>query len=169
MNKFHKLLFGSAALVLSAAPVGYMSLATAQDSSGNRPFMRGGMMGGMAGGAPLISIALQHKTELNLSNDQVANLEKIRTHYQSQVTPIQQQLVAGEKEIANLAQQTPANLVQIKTKIQETEKIRSELRYLRIEALENGRSVLDTQQQEQLKTLVRTGHEHMRKSAGQPS
>ena len=167
MNKFHKLLFASAALAADAAV--QVPLAIAQDSPTNRPFTRAGMIGGMVGGAPLISIALKHKAELNLSNDQVANLEKIRSHYQSQVTPIQQQLVAAEKEIAGLTQQTPANLVQIKTKIQETEKVRSELRYLRIEALENGRSVLNAQQQEQLNTLARAGHEHLRKSQGQPS
>ena len=52
-----------------------------------------------------------------------------------------------------MAQQSPANLIQIKTKIQESEKYRSELRYLRIEALENGKSVLTAEQQDQLKTL----------------
>jgi Spy/CpxP family protein refolding chaperone len=66
-------------------------------------------------------------------------------------------------------QQTPANLIQVKTKIQETEKYRSELRYLRLEALENGRSVLSAQQQDQLKTLVRSRNENFRGSQGQPS
>jgi Spy/CpxP family protein refolding chaperone len=126
------------------------------------------MLGGFTG-APLISIALKHKSELNLTSEQVANLEKIRNHYQTQVTPVQQQVTAIEKDIATLMQQTPANLIQIKAKIQEAEKFRSELRYLRIEALENGRSVLTTQQQDQLKTLVRSRHDEMRKQQGQPS
>ena len=170
MNKFHKLLLGGAALALSAYAAVNLPTVAAQDAPVKKPFTRGDrMLGGPGASAPLISIALKHKTELNLSNDQVANLEKIRNHYQSQVTPIQQQLATQEKEIASLTQQTPANLIQIKSKIQETEKLRSELRYLRIEALENGRSVLNTQQQDQLKTLVRTGQEHFRKSQGQPS
>lgn len=170
MKRFKRWDFTRAGLALLAAAALAAPLALAQEGPARRPFMRGDhMMGYMAGGAPLISIALRHKSELNLSEEQVANLEKIRSHYQSQVTPLLQQLAAGEKEIASLAQQTPANLIQIKTKIQETEKLRSELRYLRIEALENGRSVLTTQQQEQLKSLARAGHERFHKPQGQPS
>ena len=120
-------------------------------------------------GAPLITIALNHKSELNLTTDQVTNLENIRSHYQSQVTPVQQQLSSIEKEIASLMQQTPANLVQIKSKLQDAEKYRTDLRYLRIEALENGRSVLTDQQKEQLKTLVRSRRGHSRAPHGQPS
>jgi hypothetical protein len=66
-------------------------------------------------------------------------------------------------------QQSPANLIQIKSKIQEAEKYRSELRYLRVEALENGRSVLTSAQQDQLKTLVRSRHGHSHRPQGQSS
>jgi len=96
-------------------------------------------------------------------------LENISSNYQSQVTPAQQQLSSIEKEVASLMQQTPANLVQIKSKLQDAEKYRTELRYLRIEALENGRSVLTDQQKEQLKTLVRSQHGRSRTPQGQPS
>ena len=126
-------------------------------------------MVGRFGGAPLITIALNHKSELNLTADQVAKLEQIKSHYQAQVTPLSQQLQTIEKDIAGLMQQTPANLIQVKAKIQETEKYRSELRYLRLEALENGRSVLSAQQQDQLKTLVRSRHGNFRGPQGQPS
>jgi Spy/CpxP family protein refolding chaperone len=165
MNRVRSLIIGGAAIAL-AAIVGVnvpMGLAQETPAPDKRPAMRGDrMMGGFAG-APLISIALKHKTELNLASDQVANLEKIKSHYTSQVTPIHQQLTANEKEIAALMQQSPANLIQIKAKIQEGEKHRSELRYLRVEALENGKAVLTTQQQDQLKTLVRSQHERFRK------
>jgi len=165
MNRVRNLIIGSAAIAL-AAIVGVnvpMGLAQETPAPNKRPAMRGDrMMGGFAG-APLISIALKHKTELNLASDQVANLEKIKSHYTSQVTPIHQQLTANEKEIAALMQQSPANLIQIKAKIQEGEKYRSELRYLRVEALENGKAVLTAQQQDQLKTLVRSQHERFRK------
>ena len=105
---------------------------------------------------------------LSLTNDQVANLEKIKSHYQSQVTPLHEQVESIEKEIITLMQQTPANLIQIKSKIQEAEKYRSDLRYLRIEALENGRSVLSTQQQDQLKTLVRSRQGAQRSAQREP-
>ena len=121
------------------------------------------------GGAPLISIALKHRTELNLSNEQVASLEKVRTHYQNQTAPVQQQLRAIESEIAELRQQTPANLIQMKLKIEQAEKSRSELRYLREEALQNGRSILTAQQQDQLKSLIGSNRRGFHKPQGQTS
>ena len=171
MKRFRGFVLGSAAFALAAVFAANVPAVLGQEgSSGNkRPALRGDRMHGGFAGAPLISIALKHKSELNLSADQVANLEKIKSHYESQVTPLQQQLTAAEKEIATLTQQSPANLIQVKAKVQEAEKYRSELRYLRIEALENGKGVLSTQQQEQLKTLVRSRHESFHKPQRQRS
>jgi len=172
MNKMKSLFLGSVVLALSAVTLVSAPMAAAPDGSGpgGKRFAHGQRMhGGSGGGAPLISIALNHKSELNLSGDQVGNLEKIRTTYQNQVTPLHQQVRSIEKEIAGLMQQSPANLIQLKSKIQEAEKFRSELRYLRVEALENGNSVLSQQQRDQLKTLVRSKHEQFRGRRGQPS
>jgi len=166
MNKLTGFIFGGAAL----ATIALVSAPMAAAPEGGGP--RGGSFahrGHMAGGAPLISIALKHKTELNLATDQVANLEKIKSHYESQVTPLRQQVQTIEKEIANLAQQTPANLIQIKSKLQEAEKLRSELRYLQLEAMENGRTVLTAQQRDQLKTLIGSRQENFRQMHKQRS
>ena len=171
MNRVRKSIISGAALALAAVVTTNVPTASAQE--GNKPAQRSAVrserMHAGSGAAPLISIALRHKAELNLTGDQVANLEKIKSHYESQVTPVHGQLTAIEKEIAALMQQSPANLIQVKAKIQEGEKYRSELRYLRMEALENGRAVLNTQQQDQLKSLVRSRHDNFRKHPGQPS
>jgi Spy/CpxP family protein refolding chaperone len=165
MKRIGKLTLTGAALGVAAMLAANVPLAWSQDGTpaGKKaPGRMARMHGGMAE-APLITIALKHKSELNLSTEQTTNLEKIRTHYQTQVTPLQQQLAAIEKEVFTLSQQSPANLIQIKAKIQEGEKYRSELRYLRIEALENGKSVLSSEQQEKLKTLARSRFENFRK------
>jgi Spy/CpxP family protein refolding chaperone len=170
MNKMKSLFLGGAVLALSAIALISAPMAAAPDGPGGKPSGHGRRMhGGGGGGAPLISVALSHKSELNLTGDQVSNLEKIRATYQNQVTPLHQQVRSIEKEIASLVQQSPANLIQIKTKIQEAEKLRSELRYLRVEALENGKSVLSQQQRDQLKTLVHSKHEQFRGRHGQRS
>ena len=171
MNQFRKIVLGAAAFALAAVVAGNVPMASGQDgaASGQNRFTRGERMHRGVHGAPLISIALKHQSELNLTSDQVTNLEKIKNHYQTQVTPVQQQLAAIEKEIRTLTQQSPADLIQIKAKIQEAEKHRSELRYLRLEPLENGRSVLSSAQQDQLKSLVQSRHRHFRKPQGQAS
>ncbi len=167
MNKrFNTFLLGSTVLALSAVSLVFSPSATnanAQATGQGTFTRRPGMYHRFGEGAPLISIALRHKTELNLSNDQVANLEKIRTNYQGQTAPVMQQLQAIEKEIHTLSQQSPANLILIKSKIQQAEPLRSELRYLRLEALENGKSVLSTQQQDQLKNLLASMRQNFKK------
>ncbi|HKY07993.1 MAG TPA: Spy/CpxP family protein refolding chaperone [Candidatus Binatia bacterium] len=170
MNRIGQLTMTGAALALAAMVGAKVPSVSAQEGTpaAKKPAGRAERMHGFVS-APLISIALRHKSELNLAGEQVANLEKIKSHYDSQVKPLQAQLSAIENEIAALMQQSPANLIQVKAKIQEGEKYRSELRYLRMEALENGRAVLTAQQQDQLKSLVRSRHENFRKHSSQPS
>jgi Spy/CpxP family protein refolding chaperone len=171
MKKVRSFIVGTAILtVATGAVVSSPSATFAQNETKERgSFARKPATHRMFGGAPLISIALKHRTELNLSNEQVASLEKVRTHYQNQTAPVQQQLQAVESEIAELRQQSPANLIQMKLKIEQAEKLRSELRYLREEALQNGRSILTAQQQDQLKTLVGSNRRGFHKPQRQAS
>ena len=171
MKKVRSFIVGSAILAVAAgAVVSSPSGTFAQNETKSKgSFARKPATDRMFGGAPLISIALKHRTELNLSNEQVANLEKVRTHYHNQTAPVQQQLRAIESEIAELRQQSPANLIQMKLKIEQAEKFRSELRYLREEALQNGRSILTAQQQDQLKTLVGSNRRGFHKPQRQAS
>jgi Spy/CpxP family protein refolding chaperone len=171
MKRVQSFIVGTAILtVATGAVVSSPSATFAQNETKERgSFARKPATHRMFGGAPLISIALKHRTELNLSNEQVASLEKVRTHYQNQTAPVQQQLRAVESEIAELRQQSPANLIQMKLKIEQAEKLRSELRYLREEALQNGRSILTAQQQDQLKTLVSSNRRGFHKPQRQAS
>jgi TolA-binding protein len=171
MKKVRSFIVGTAILtVATGAVVSSPSATFAQNETKERgSFARKPATHRMFGGAPLISIALKHRTELNLSNEQVASLEKVKTHYQNQTAPVQQQLRAVESEIAELRQQSPANLILMKLKIEQAEKLRSELRYLREEALQNGRSILTAQQQDQLKTLVGSNRRGFHKPQRQAS
>jgi Spy/CpxP family protein refolding chaperone len=166
MNKFQGFVLASAILGLSATAIPTSALASADaEGSGKRPFaQRQRMQKMMLGGhAPLISLALKHKSELNLDSNQVTTLEQIRANYEKQAKPVAQELRGIETEIANLLQETPANLIQVRQKIEQAEKLRSELRYLRVEALENGKGVLTAEQRDQLKNLVASAHERFRK------
>ena len=172
MSKMKSLIVGSAVFALSAGALSGLISAAAPEGfgQGKKIFAHGGLMrGGFGGGEPLIALALKHKNELNLNAAQISSLEGIRSQYQAQVSPTFQQLRAIEKEIATLMRQSPADLVQVKSKIQEAEKFRSELRYLRLEALDNGKSALTQEQRDQLKTLLRSQREQFRHRHRQPS
>ena len=169
MKRFYAIL-GSTALALSILSTSSLTMpAEGQTGAGEPGGGRARMHRMLGAEAPWISIALRHQKELSLSSDQVANLEKIRTLFRDQSTPIQEQLRANEKEIAGLLQETPANLIQAKLKIEQAEKLRSQLRYLRVEAIENGRSILTAQQRDQLRSLVSARHPGFKKPQGQAS
>jgi Spy/CpxP family protein refolding chaperone len=170
MKNVRGALFAAAVLALSIISATLSPMAAYGQTGAGSPGSPGPRMHQMMGAeAPWITIALKHQTELGLSPDQVASLEKIRTNYQDQGMPLQQQLRSTESEIAALLQVTPANLIQAKIKIEQAEKLRSQLRYLRVEALENGKSVLSAQQRDQLKNLVSSYHPGFKKPQGQPS
>lgn len=152
MKNFKVWLMGGA--ILATAAIAVPLLLHADGDRQGRFGRKHGVHGMFGGGAPLISIALKHQSELNLTADQVTNLENTRNHYRTQMEPVYDRLKSLEGEIANLLQESPADLVQVKLKIQEAEKFRSELRYQRIEALENGKSILTGEQREQLKNLL---------------
>lgn len=119
--------------------------------------------------APWISIMLRHRSELSLTSEQVATLEKLRSGFQQQVAPTQEDLRNTESEIARLLQEPTADLAQVRSKIEEAEKLRSEFRYLRIEALEKGKAALTAEQRDALKTLTLSGHGRLRKPRGESS
>jgi Spy/CpxP family protein refolding chaperone len=170
MRKVRGFLLGGAVLALSMIPASLIPVAAYGQANPGEPGTGRPRMHRMFGvEAPWVSIALRHQKDLGLSPDQVATLEKIRNQYRDQSTPIQEQLRTTESDLAVSLQETPANLIQAKLKIEEVEKLRAQLRYLRVEALENGKSVLTAQQRDQLKNLVAARHPGFKKPQGQPS
>ena len=170
MRKVRGVLLGGATIAFLMISASLIPIAAFGQTNPGEPGAGGPRMHRMFGvEAPWISIALIHQKDLSLSPDQVASLEKIRTQFRDQSTPIQEQLRGIENDLAASLQETPANLIQAKLKIEQAEKLRSQLRYLRVEALENGKSVLTAQQRDQLKNLISSRHPGFKKPQGQPS
>ena len=86
MSRIRKFTLAGAAFAVAAMMAANVPPVSGQDgaAAGKKHFGRGARMHGGLAGAPLITIALKHKSELNLTGEQTANLEKIRNHYQSQ-------------------------------------------------------------------------------------
>jgi Spy/CpxP family protein refolding chaperone len=124
---------------------------------------------GLGPESPWISIMLRHRSDLNLTDEQVAALEKMRTSFQSEGASRHEALQKLEREIEDLLQQEVVDLGQVKAKVVEAGRLRSEFRYSRIEALDQARSVLTAEQREKLKSLTPTRHGRSRKSQGATS
>lgn len=114
--------------------------------------------------APWISLTLKHRADLNLTPDQVSALEGLRSQFEQQAAPIQTNLRATEREIYRLLEASPVDLSQVRAKIEQSENLRSELRYLRVEALDNGKTVLTPEQTERLKELLASSQKRHRRA-----
>lgn len=170
MDGLRAVLWASFVFLFLTIPVGFSLAENAADGVGRKPFARGERgHRGMSAEAPWISIMLRHGTELNLTAEQVATLGKMRSDFQQQMGPKQEELRNTEAEIARLLQENPADLVQVKAKIEEAERLRAEFRYLRIEAVEAGKSVLTSEQRDKLKDLASSARSRFRRPQGQAS
>src|SRR5262245_28136986 len=121
-------LLGGTVLALSMISVSLLPMAAYGQANPGEPGAGRPRMHRMIGvEAPWVSIALRHQKDLSLSPDQVATLEKIRTQFRDQSTPIQEQLRAIESDLASSLQEKPANIIQDKIKIEQSAKLRTRL------------------------------------------
>jgi len=123
----------------------------------------GGMMGPAHGrmgfprasaDRPLITLMLGHQQELGLTTDQVRSLEAIRSDFQQAAAQRVGEIEAGEAELEELLKQTPADLKRLEETLRKIEGLRTALRLERIKAIDQGKSLLDREQQNKLEALL---------------
>jgi Spy/CpxP family protein refolding chaperone len=97
---------------------------------------------------------LRHRKELELTPEQVQGLERLRDDYQREAIRSEGELRIGEMELAGLLKAEPVNVEKVKVKLQEVERLRVDLRFARIRAIEEGKALLSAEQREKLQTLL---------------
>jgi Spy/CpxP family protein refolding chaperone len=103
---------------------------------------------------PLITIILEHREQLALTQDQATRLETLRQEFTRETIRRDAELRIVEMDLAALLEQTPADLGKVEAKIRELEKLRADLRIARIRTLEQGRAVLTPEQRTKLQALL---------------
>ncbi|HEV8343692.1 MAG TPA: periplasmic heavy metal sensor [Candidatus Binatia bacterium] len=170
MDRLRAALWGSLVFLFLTISIGSSLAEDRVAGVGRAPFARGESgHRGIGSEAPWISIMLRHRTDLNLTAEQVATLEKMRSDFQQRVDPKQEELKNTEAEIARLLRENAVDLVRVKAKIEDAERLRAEFRYLRIEALESGKSVLTSEQRDKLENLASSGRGRFRRPHGEAS
>jgi Spy/CpxP family protein refolding chaperone len=97
---------------------------------------------------------LEHKQELSLSADQVRSLEAIRSDFQKEAAQRVGEIEAGEAELEGLVIQAPADLTKVEASVRKIEGLRAALRLERIKAIDEGKSLLNREQQKKLEELL---------------
>jgi hypothetical protein len=103
---------------------------------------------------PLISIMLRHRHDLGLSPQQVQDLEQLRDGYQREAIRYEADLRIAEMALQRLLKVDPVKLEQVRAKLQDIERLKVELRFARIQAIEQGKALLSPEQYEKLQSLL---------------
>lgn len=123
--------------------------------------MQGGMMGmmgprGDAAGRerPQLTLALQNRAELGLTEPQGKTLESLVERFRSSAERHMRELESAESQLASLLKQDPAAGPQVEAEIRRIEKLRADLRLERIRTIAEGRAALGPDQRAKLDQLA---------------
>jgi Spy/CpxP family protein refolding chaperone len=103
---------------------------------------------------PLISMMLNRREELNLSSDQVKNLERLRTDFEREAVKNQADLRVAELDLSEILNADSVDVKKAEVKVREIERLRADLRLGRIRAIEQGKAVLSQEQREKLRSMM---------------
>jgi Spy/CpxP family protein refolding chaperone len=123
--------------------------------------MHGMMMGGMGDAAgrerPQLSLALQNRAELALTEPQVKTLEGLVERFRGTAEQRVREIEAAETELAALIKQDASAGPQVEAKVRAIEKLRADLRLERIRTIVEGRAALAPEQRAKLDQLAQSG------------
>ena len=105
-------------------------------------------------GRPLISIMLNNRERLGLTDDQVKKIEQLRDNFERQSIRNEADSRIVELDIASLLDNEPVDLAKLEARIREAEKLHAELRFGRIRAIEQARALLNAEQKKKLQDLA---------------
>ena len=119
------------------------------------PMNAGGRMLGRE--RPVLSLALRHRGELGLSDDQATTLQGFVDRFGKEAKEQLRELETAERELAGLLQEETADLAQVGNKVRAIEKLRADLRLRRIQTIAEGQAVLTSEQRAKLDRVAAEG------------
>ena len=135
---------------------------------------RRGMRGPLPYSArPLVSISLRYHEELKLTDDQVKRLKDIRDAFSKKAVKERAEMKSRSIDLKRALDIEKVDLTDVEKKIREVSNMRADLRIARLKAIQEGKSVLNAEQQKQLSKIARKRpgrghrfHEQMHKGRG---
>lgn len=114
---------------------------------------------------PLITFALRHRDELELSSEQIQSLERLRADFQRDAIRRQADLRIAQLELRRLLDADFVDLKEVEANLREIERLRVDLRLARIRTIEQGKAELTSKQRAKLRSLL-TAPPHFRFRSG---
>jgi hypothetical protein len=103
---------------------------------------------------PLISLMLQNRDKLGLSDDQVKRMEQLRTEFQKESIRREADVRVGEMDLKSLLEVQPVDMAKVEGKVREIERFHADIRLARIRAIEKAKELLTAEQKKKLQELM---------------
>ena len=104
---------------------------------------------------PLVSIALRSHEELKLTDDQIKRLKDIRDAFSKKSVKQRAEMKTRRIDLKRALDTEKIDLADVEKKIREISNMRVDLRIARLKAIQEGKSVLNAEQQKQLSKIAR--------------
>ena len=126
--------------------------------------MRGGVMGMGKGRMGRhnpwfrygVTLMLYHADELGLSDEQRKQLDDMRRKYSKDIIRLSADSQIAEIDLEALLRESDINLSQVKEALKKVESVKTQIKYLRVEAFVEARKILTSEQRSSLKKLMWT-------------
>jgi hypothetical protein len=103
---------------------------------------------------PLISLMLQNREKLGLSDDQVKRLEQLRTEFQKESIRRDADVRVAEMDLKGLLEAQPVDMAKVEAKAREIERWHADVRLARIRAIEKAKELLTADQRKKLQEIM---------------
>jgi len=112
-----------------------------------------GSMGAREEGPP-ISMIIRNREKLDLSSDQVKNLERLRKDFEKQSIRKDADIRVAKLDLHALLDTQPVDMKKVEAKVHEIERLRADLQFARIRAAQKTKEQLSLEQRQKLNELL---------------
>jgi Spy/CpxP family protein refolding chaperone len=103
---------------------------------------------------PPISMIIRNREKLDLSSDQVKNLERLRKDFEKQSIRKEADIRVAKLDLHALLDAKPVDMTKVEAKVHEIERLRADLRFARIRAVQKAKEQLSVEQRQKLDDLL---------------
>jgi Spy/CpxP family protein refolding chaperone len=112
-----------------------------------------GSMGAREEG-PSVSAIIRNREKLDLSSEQVRNLERLRKDFEKQSIRKEADIRVAKLDLQALLDAQPVDMTKVEAKVREIERLRADLRFARIRAAQKAKEQLSVEQRQKLDELL---------------
>ena len=94
---------------------------------------------------PPISMIIRNREKLDLSSDQVRNLERLRKDFEKQSIRKEADIRVAKLDLHALLDAQPVDMTKVEAKVREIERLRADLRFARIRAAQKAKEQLSVE------------------------